>query len=145
AATARDPPLMAALDLVIVMPVSWWPLVSDYNRFAKSRRASWMGTTGGNALGNAAYFILGGALVIFARSHVLAPETTTDFLFGMSLLGLGGLPLFIILVDETDNAFANVYSTAVSIQNLRPRWRQSKLVVGSTAVATAGAAALALS
>ena len=136
--------VMAALDLVIVMPVSWWPLVSDYNRFAKSGRASWVGTIGGNALANTAYFVLGGALVVFAYASQHGPGGSyADFLMGMSLLGLGGLPLFIILVDETDNAFANVYSTAVSIQNLRPGWRQAKLVVVATAVATAGAAALA--
>jgi purine-cytosine permease-like protein len=33
-------------------------------------------------------------------------------------LALGWLFLFVILVDETDNAFANIYSSAVSLQNL---------------------------
>ena len=138
--------LMAAIDLVIVMPVSWWPLVSDYNRFAKNSRASWVGTVGGNALGNAAFFALGGALVAFGYAGLAGAGTSpgyVDFLWGLSLLGLGGLPLFLILVDETDNAFANLYSTAVSIQNLRPRLRQAKLVVVSTALASAGALALA--
>jgi len=36
----------------------------------------------------------------------------------MVVLAAGWLFLFVILVDETDNAFANVYSTAVSVQNL---------------------------
>jgi NCS1 family nucleobase:cation symporter-1 len=144
-ASPGGPSIMAALDLVIVMPVSWWPLVADYNRFAKSGRASWVGTVGGNALANAAYFVLGGMLVIFAYASVHSPGPNgANFLFGMSIIGLGGLPLFTILVDETDNAFANVYSTAVSVQNLRPHWRQAKLVIVSTAMATGGAAALAL-
>jgi NCS1 family nucleobase:cation symporter-1 len=144
-ASPGGPSIMLALDLVIVMPISWWPLVADYNRFAKSGRASWLGTVGGNALANAAYFVLGGMLVVFAYASVYGPGTGyADFLYGMSIIGLGGLPLFTILVDETDNAFANVYSTAVSVQNLRPRWRQAKLVIVSTAIASGGAAALAL-
>jgi putative hydroxymethylpyrimidine transporter CytX len=137
--------LMAALDLVIVMPVSWWPLVADYNRFARSGRASWAGTVAGNALGNAAFFALGGALVVFGYAQA-APGASTyvDFLAGMAGLGLAGLPLFLILVDETDNAFANLYSTAVSVQNLKPRWRQAGLVAAATAAACVGAASLAL-
>jgi putative hydroxymethylpyrimidine transporter CytX len=130
--------VMLALDLVIVMPISWWPLVSDYNRFAASSRASTLGTVGGLTGANAAFFILGGALVIFAFS---ASPTAGyhDFLLGLSLLQLGALPLLIILVDETDNAFADVYSTAVSVQNLAPKWGQARLIVAATGLAAAGA------
>jgi nucleobase:cation symporter-1, NCS1 family len=42
-------------------------------------------------------------------------------------------------VDESDEAFANVYSGAVSLQNLLPRVPQRALVGGFAAVATAGA------
>ena len=42
-------------------------------------------------------------------------------------------------MDETDEAFANVYSTAVSIQNLAPRVPQRALLVAVAAVATLGA------
>jgi purine-cytosine permease-like protein len=129
---------MLALDLVIVMPISWWPLISDYNRFAASPRASVVGTVAGYSSANAAFFILGGALVLFTYSFTPA-ALYHDFLFGLSLLQLGAFPLLIILVDETDNAFANVYSTAVSIQNFAPKWKQAKLVVAATALATAGA------
>src|SRR5207249_9089272 len=65
-----------------------------------------------------------------------------NFLAVIGLLGLGVFPLLIILVDETDNAFANVYSTAVSIQNLAPKRRQLTFIVGSTVIAMVGAAFL---
>ena len=42
-------------------------------------------------------------------------------------------------VDETDEAFANVYSTAVSIQNVAPQLPQRRLLVAVAAVATVGA------
>jgi purine-cytosine permease-like protein len=49
------------------------------------------------------------------------------------------LALFALLVTETDEAFANVYSAAVSLQNLVPRASQKLLIVLVTAVAVAGA------
>ena len=42
-----------------------------------------------------------------------------------------------LLIDETDEGFANVYSTAMSIQNLVPRASHRKLVIGICAVVLA--------
>jgi purine-cytosine permease-like protein len=39
-------------------------------------------------------------------------------------------------VDETDEAFANIYSTAVSLQNFGPRLSQRRLIVGVAGLAT---------
>lgn len=47
--------------------------------------------------------------------------------------------LFALLVTETDEAFANVYSAAVSLQNVVPRAPQKLLLVLVTATATVGA------
>ena len=49
------------------------------------------------------------------------------------------LALLALTVDESDEAFANVYSGAVSLQNLLPRVPQRLLVAGVAAVATVGA------
>ena len=52
--------------------------------------------------------------------------------------GIGSLlALLALTVDETDEAFANIYSTAVSIQNLVPRASQRLLIVGVAVAATA--------
>lgn len=130
---------LLALDLVIVMPVSWWPLVSDYNRFVRSTRDSAIGTTIGYTIANTVFYVLGAALLVFGLQR-LPPEES--FLAAIGLLGLGFLPLLFILVDETDNAFANIYSTAVSIQNLAPKRRQLWFIVGATLLAVAGSWAL---
>ena len=129
--------ILLGLDLVIAMPVSWWPLISDYNRFARSSKDSWIGTTAGYAIANAAFYLLGAGLIAFGLSR-----GESNFLAVIGLLGLGAFPLLIILVDETDNAFANVYSTAVSIQNLAPKRRQFAFIVAATGVAMAGAGIL---
>ena len=55
------------------------------------------------------------------------------------------LALFAVTVDESDEAFANVYSTAVSLQNVVPQVSQRLLIVASAVLATAGALVLDLS
>jgi len=129
--------LLLALDLVIAMPVSWWPLISDYNRFARSSKDSIIGTAAGYTIANTLFYMLGAGLM--ALGIALGQP---NFLAVIGLLGLGVFPLLIILVDETDNAFANIYSTAVSIQNLAPRRRQLTFIAAATVVAMAGAAFL---
>lgn len=130
--------LLLGLDLVIAMPVSWWPLISDYNRFARSSKDSALGSTLGYAVANTAFYVLGAGLMVLGLSM-----GEGNFVAVIGALGLSFLPLLIILVDETDNAFANVYSTAVSLQNLAPRRRQFAFILGATALAMAGAWALA--
>src|SRR3989441_311504 len=129
--------LLLALDLVIAMPISWWPLISDYNRFARSSKDSWVGTTAGYTIANTVFYMLGAGLMALGIA-----SGQPNFLAVIGLLGLGAFPLLIILVDETDNAFANVYSTAVSIQNLAPKRRQLGFIVAATLIAMAGAAFL---
>jgi purine-cytosine permease-like protein len=47
------------------------------------------------------------------------------------------LALIALTVDETDEAFANIYSTAVSLQNFVPKASQRLLIVAVAVLATA--------
>lgn len=120
------------LDLVIAMPISWWPLVADYNRFAESNRKAFLGTTVGYAAANTWFYLLGAIMVL-----VLPSQPYLYFFVGI----YGALALVAILADETDNGFANIYSTSVSIQNIRPKATLRRLV---PIVTTAGLAVAAL-
>ncbi len=116
------------VDLVIAMPVSWLPLVADYNRYATSPRASFRGTFVGYALANTWFYLLG---VLFVLSAGLGPAPTpADLAAAIAALGGGAVALVAILVDETDNVFADIYSAAVSIRNALPGADQRVLVVG---------------
>jgi len=119
--------LPIALDLVIAMPISWWPLISDYNRFSKSEKGAFLGTFMGYTFANSWFYILGALLVLAYSQSIISAIVSTTF---------GGLALVILLVGETDNGFADIYSGAVSIQNIRPRFKQWKLVVIITVVST---------
>ena len=106
--------LLSAMDLVIAMPVSWLPLVADYARFGKSGKGAFTGTWIGYAVANIWCYALG---VMVAS--VSAPDAD---LVNTLLLAQGGLiALSLILVDEIDNAYGDVYSGAVSSHSLLPK------------------------
>lgn len=107
--------LLAAMDLVIAMPVSWLPLVADYARYGQSGRSAFSGTWLGYALANIWCYALG----VLVASVALP---SADLVSALLLAQGGLLALSLILVDEIDNAYGDVYSGAVSGHSLRPRW-----------------------
>jgi putative hydroxymethylpyrimidine transporter CytX len=131
-------PFWAAVDLVIAMPVSWLPLVADFNRFARGERGSAAGTFWSYAAGNAWFYTLGALLVLTAGAapDVLDIGTTIAATVG------GGVVLLALLVGESDQAMANIYSSAMSLQNVRPNLPQRPLILGVGAAGLAIAAVL---
>jgi NCS1 family nucleobase:cation symporter-1 len=122
-----------AVDLVIAQPVSWLPLVADYSRFAKRGTSSAAGTYWGYLIGNVWFYGLGALLVLGAGLSDTSPAG-----LGQAIASLAGgwIVLLALLVGESDEAFADIYSSAVSSQNLGPRIGQRWAIV---AVAAAGA------
>jgi len=131
-------PFWAAVDLVIAMPVSWLPLVADFNRFSRDERGAASGTFWSYAAGNAWFYALGALLVLAAGAapDVLDIGTTIAATVG------GGVVLLALLVGESDQAMANIYSSAMSLQNVRPNLPQRPLILGVGAAGLAIAAGL---
>jgi nucleobase:cation symporter-1, NCS1 family len=123
------------IDLVIAITVSWVPLVSDYTRFARDRNAAFWGSGAG-------YFI-GGTWMLALGIFIVLTRGVTDPVEippAVAAAGLAAaLALLAVTLDETDEAFANVYSTAVSLQNVFPAVEQRVLIAGVAALATIGA------
>jgi nucleobase:cation symporter-1, NCS1 family len=133
-------PFWLAVDLVIVMPVSWLPLVADYTRFARPGSGGVAGTYLGYLVGNVWFYALGALLVLGAGA-------TADVLgIGTAIFGAAGgaLLLLALLAGESDNAFADLYSAAVSIQNVAPEAPQRWLVGALGALALGLALALSM-
>jgi putative hydroxymethylpyrimidine transporter CytX len=127
------------VDLAVALPASWLPLVADYNRFARRPLGASIATFVSYTLANVLFFALGIGYAIVLTYDTANPNALILALVdSMVVLAAGWLFLFVILVDETDNAFANVYSTAVSVQNLLalPRVMLS-VAVGAAAFALA--------
>ena len=118
------------VDLVIAMPVSWIPLVADYNRFARRGVSSAAGTYVGYLLANVWFYALG-ALLVLAGGAAPSPAGIAE---GILSVAAGAVVLLVLLVGETDEAFADIYSAAVSAQNLAPRLNQRAAIVAVAAI-----------
>jgi putative hydroxymethylpyrimidine transporter CytX len=127
--------VLESVDLVVSITVSWIPLVADYTRFGRSRRVAFWGTGAGYLV--ASLWLWGLGAVLFFTRDVTDPAALP---VAVTAGGLGAVvALAAVTVDETDEAFANVYSTAVSVQNLAPRTSQRALLAVVATVATVGA------
>jgi nucleobase:cation symporter-1, NCS1 family len=118
-----------AADIVIALPVSWFPLAADYTRHVRRGRTALAGSAIGYGAATVALFTLGVlALAAYGRAGL-------DVVDALLAVPLGLLAVVVLLVLEIDEAFANVYSTAVSAQNMVTRVdrRVLALIVGGVA------------
>jgi NCS1 family nucleobase:cation symporter-1 len=132
--------LWLGMDLVIAVTVSWVPLIADYTRFSRNRSSAFFGA----GLG---YFVAGSWMLVLGTVLVLTRGVTEPTALPAAVAAAGfaaALALLAITVDETDEAFANVYSTAVSAQNVLANVPQRALVVAASLVATVAALAVDL-
>ncbi len=129
-----------AIDIVVGVTVSWVPLAADYTRFARTPRNAFWGTGIGYLLPDVLLLALG-AVILLTRDVGDASALPAAVAAG-GLVAL--LALLVLTVAETDEAFANAYSGAVSLQNLFPAASQKLLIVATTTVGTVGALALEL-
>jgi putative hydroxymethylpyrimidine transporter CytX len=119
-----------AADIVIALPVSWFPLAADYTRHVKTGRAAFTGTSVGYGFATVAFFSLG-ALALSAYH-----KGGFDVIDSLLAVPLGFLALLVLVFLEVDEAFANIYSTAISAQNLSGRLDRRLLAVLVGAIAT---------
>jgi len=124
----------AATDTVVAVAISFAPLAADYTRHSRSPRAAFAGTLAGYGVTQVLCYVIGLlALVTVARGN-------PGHIYGAFIaLPVGSLGFAILAARELDQAFADVYSSAVSIQNLRPLWDRRVLAGAIAALTTAGA------
>jgi len=122
-----------AMDTVVAAAISFAPLAADYARHSRTQRAAFSGTLVGYSVTQIWCYLIGLlALVTVARNP--------DDIYGAFIaLPAGALCFAILALRELDQSFANVYSTAVSTQNLRPLWDRRVLALAIAALTTAGA------
>ena len=121
-----------AVDLAVAGVISYAPLAADYSRHSQTRKAAFWGASLGYGLAAIAYYALG----VFAVLNLGASDVIT----ALVTLPAGAIAIAILLVDEVDEAFANVYSTTMSVHNLLPQVdrRIVALLIGVTATLLAG-------
>jgi NCS1 family nucleobase:cation symporter-1 len=118
------------VDTTLAVAVSWVPIAADYARYSRTSRAA----AGGPLVGFSVTQIGCYALGLLALLQVAGDP---DRVFSSFLaVPLGALAFAVLVLRELDQSFANVYSSTVSVQNLRPRWDRRLISVGAGAVIT---------
>lgn len=118
-------PFMVGMDLVIAMPISWLPLVSDYSRFATNSRSSFWGTWLG-------YLILSSWMYLLGLAASLATKSSdpSGVIVNLMLKSGWAIPaLLIVLFSTFTTTFLDIYSTGISALNILPKWGERKGVL----------------
>jgi NCS1 family nucleobase:cation symporter-1 len=120
--TGGWPSFWQGVDMIVALPIAWLPLAADYSRFSRGARNAFLGTFGG-------FFL---ATVWFTTVGVLWVTTvsSSDVVGFIVAIPFGVLALLILLMTESDEIFASVYSASVSLQNLAPWLNQRRVVLG---------------
>lgn len=100
-------------DAALAVSVSWVPLAADYTRHARTERGAFGAASAAYAVTQIVAYVLG----LFALALAAGGDPFKPFLN----VALGTVFFGIFVLREVDQSFANVYSTAVSIQNFVPK------------------------
>jgi NCS1 family nucleobase:cation symporter-1 len=123
----------AATDTVVAVAVSFAPLAADYTRHSRTPRDAFAGAMVGYSFTQMLCYVIGLlALLTVARDPA-------DIYGAFIALPVGSLAFAVLAARELDQSFADIYSTAVSMQNLRPLWDRRVLAGAITGLTTVGA------
>lgn len=109
----------SALELSIIMPLSWLPLISDYTRFAKSKKGGLIGSFTGYFIGSSLMYAIGLAIALYAKDASLGTM--------MMALHLGFVALGIVLLSTITTTFLDAYSAGVTFTNIFPHMSERKI------------------
>lgn len=114
----RPMPFMFGLDLVIAMPISWMPLVSDYSRFARKTAPAFWNTWWG-------YFLISSWMYLLGLTATLVTGETDPGVLILQIMGQIGLALpalMMVVLSTITTGFPDVYSAACSMLNISGRF-----------------------
>jgi putative hydroxymethylpyrimidine transporter CytX len=109
------------MELNIVMPLSWLPLIADYTRFAKSTKAGVLGSWVGYFVGSSWMYLIGLGTAVVSNSTDPTPL--------MLATNLGLTALGIIILATVTTTFLDVYSAGVTFLNIFPRFNERTVAI----------------
>lgn len=116
----------AALELSVIMPLSWLPLIADYTRFAQAKKSGLVGSFLGYFIGSSLMYCVGLAIALYAEEASVASM--------MSALHLSMVALGIVLLSTVTTTFLDAYSAGVTFTNVFPAFSERKVALGMTLV-----------
>lgn len=103
----------AAIELSIIMPLSWLPLISDYTRNSKYEVKGTFFSSIGYFVGSCFMYIIGLGGALFAG--------TSDISQILMSAGLPIIALIIVVFSTVTTGFLDVYSAAISFVNINKK------------------------
>lgn len=128
-----------ALDTVVAVGISFVPLAADYSRHSRTGRGAFSGAMIGYSVTQILCYVIG------LLALVVVSQDPNRIYGAFVALPLGLLCFAVLALRELDQSFADIYSTAVSIQNLRPLWDRRVLAITIAVMSTIAALALRIS
>ena len=117
-----------ALELAVVMPISWLPLIADYTRFAKSEKQGAYGSFAGYFIGSSWMFIIGLGAAIVSKN----PDPSAMMLAA----NLGVAAFGIVVLSTVTTTFMDAYSAGVTFLNIIPKMNEKTVAIIMTIVGT---------
>jgi NCS1 family nucleobase:cation symporter-1 len=121
---SQQMPFMIGLDLVIAMPISWMPLVSDYSRFSKRTAPAFWNTWLGYFLISSWMYVLGLTATMVAG----AGDPGSLILQLMGGVGLAVPALIMVVFSTITTGFPDVYSAACSTMNISQKFSSKTIL-----------------
>ena len=118
-------------ELSIIMPLSWFPLISDYTSLARTKKGALIAPFCGYFLGSCWMYAIGMAGGLLSGS----PDPTKIMLAA----NLGLMAMAILGLSTVTTTFFDVYSAGISLINIFPRVNDRMAAVGFTVIGTAAA------
>lgn len=116
-------------ELSIIMPLSWFPLISDYTSLARTKRGALIAPFFGYFIGSCWMYAIGMAGGLLSGS----PDPTKIMLAA----NLGLMAMAIISLSTVTTTFLDVYSAGISLINILPKVNDRMAAVGFAAIGTA--------
>lgn len=119
----------AGVELAAAMPLSWLPLISDYTRFAKKKKAA-------TAVSVSVYFITSCWMFVIGMGAAILTGQS-DIATIMMQAGLGIAGLVIIIFSTVTTTFLDAYSAGVSAVSISKNISEKKAAIVITIMGTA--------
>ena len=108
-----------ALELSVIMPLSWLPLIADYTRFSEHKKSGLLGTFFGYFMGSSLMYTIGLMVALYSKD--------ADVGSLMVALNLGFFALGIVLLSTVTTTFLDAYSAGVTFLNVFPQMDERKV------------------
>ena len=118
----------SAIELNVIMPLSWLPLIADYTRFARRKRDGVIGSFLGYFIGSTWMYTIGLGAAIAAGN----PDPGAMMLAA----NLGFTALGIIILSTVTTTFLDAYSAGVTFLNIFPKLNERKAALSMSIIGT---------